>query len=105
MLLRDCRTASDREAAIAEALRLSDGVMSDAAALLGVSRQHLHRLVGPEPATVEAGVITLTLKLPRHCVEWLDVEAVKRKYRSGSSKAAKAPIVVELIERAMAEAP
>ncbi len=41
--------------------------------------------------------VTVTLNLPRECVEWLDVEAIRRKYASHSSKAAKAPIVVELI--------
>lgn len=47
--------------------------------------------------------VAVTFTLPRRCAEWLDIEAVKRKHLSGASKAAKSPIVVELIERAMVE--
>ncbi len=102
MLLRDCRTAKEREAAVTEALAITGGIHSDAAGLLGISRQHLHRLVGPpEGAAGDDDTVSVTLRLPRRCVEWLDIQAVKRKYRSGSSKAAKAPIVVELIDRAI----
>jgi hypothetical protein len=147
----DCKTTQERQAALVEALQVARGVKSNAAKLLGMNRQHLHRWlrsssardgVAPgdtvasrdtlhtvatlaggassnsEPLTRSGGrptfaivstaptvideEVTVTLRLPRRCVEWLDVEAVKRKYASGQSKAAKAPIVVEMIERAMA---
>jgi DNA-binding phage protein len=45
--------------------------------------------------------VVVTLKLPRRCAQWLDQKAVERKYSAGQSKAAKSPIVVELIEQAM----
>lgn len=47
-------------------------------------------------------LVTVTLVLPRHCAEWLDLESIKRKHALGHGKPAKAPIVVELIEREMA---
>jgi len=46
--------------------------------------------------------VTITLVLPRRCVEWLDLQAVKRKHTLGQGKPAKAPIVAALIEREMA---
>jgi len=46
----------------------------------------------------ESGV-TVTLVLPRHCVEWLDLESIRRKHALGHGKSSKAPIVVDLIER------
>jgi len=155
---RDCNGATERQAAVVEAMRVAKGNKSNAAKLLGLSRQHFYRVLGsPQGAgsrgdtdtrrdagdrsvkrdgptggkrvtsvtrstaesltcakvrptlvavstasAVEEEEVAVTLMLPRRCVEWLDVEAVRRKHASGQSKAAKAPIVAEMIERAMA---
>lgn len=157
---RDCRETQERRATLIEALSIARGNKSHAAKLLGLSRQHLHRIlldpsrhglpddrVSPrvtpvtegdgEPdvsrraavgavtrsayrsltyavarptlvavstqqaAAIDDGV-TVTLVLPRHCVEWLDLESIKRKHALGHGKSSKAPIVVELIEREIA---
>jgi hypothetical protein len=46
--------------------------------------------------------VSVTLVLPRRCVEWLDLESVRRKHALGQGKSSKAPIVVELIDREIA---
>lgn len=58
--------------------------------------------VSTHPTVAIADEIQITLVMPRRCVEWLDLESVRRKHALGHSKPAKAPIVVELIEREMA---
>lgn len=153
---RDCKGTPERRAALIEALSIARGNKSHAAKLLGLSRQHLHRIlldpsrhglpddgVSPGDAVTEGDAeptissraaaaavtrsaypsltyavarptlvavstqqaaaaedgVTVTLVLPRHCVEWLDLESIKRKHALGHGKSSKAPIVVELIER------
>jgi Bacterial regulatory protein, Fis family len=109
----ETRTESERIALLDLAIGEARGNVSRAAAMLGITRQHLHRLLPKLPKgpilAQEVGAAedlgTLTLTLPRRCIEWLDIEAVKRKHLAGNSKAAKSPIVVELIEREMAARP
>src|SRR3972149_1468242 len=155
---RDCRETVERQAALIEALAISRGNKSQAAKLLGLSRQHLHRILSDPPrhglpddsvalrdsatrgydtkavtrrspesdvtrttghsltygvskptllavstsqVAIESGV-TVTLVLPRHCVEWLDLESIRRKHALGHGKSSKAPIVVGLVERGIA---
>jgi hypothetical protein len=48
--------------------------------------------------------VLVTVKLPRRCAEWLDLQAVRRKHATGAgNKASKAPIMEELIDKAMRE--
>ena len=155
---RDCKGSPERQASLVEALAISRGNKSHAAKLLGLSRQHLHRILSDPPrhglpddsvalrdsatrgydtssvtrrspesdvtrttghsltygvskptlvsvsttqAAIESGV-AVTLVLPRHCVEWLDLESIRRKHALGHGKSSKAPIVVDLIEREIA---
>ena len=155
---RDCKGTPERQASLVEALAVSLGNKSQAAKLLGLSRQHLHRILsdpsrhglpgdsvtrrdgategdgsrGVTSRVMDGGVtpsvgksltytqsrptliavstptmatetgVTVTLVLPRHCVEWLDLESIRRKHALGHGKSSKAPIVVGLIEREIA---
>jgi len=100
MTWRSAPTAEARAGLLAEAREL--GNVTVAAEALDVSRQHMHRLLSergaprPRPARV-----SLSVALDRELVEWLDLEAVRVKHRSGSGKASKAQVLVELIRQAM----
>lgn len=43
----------------------------------------------------------ILIPLPKHCLDWLEQTALRRKQETGASRMSKAPIVVELIEDAM----
>jgi hypothetical protein len=97
MKWREARTAEER-AELLEAARAL-GNITAAAEQLGLDRRHLSRLLaGPETRRAE---VYITVELPRHCVEWLEIEAVRWKHRTGAWHPAKCPIIVELIEAAM----
>jgi hypothetical protein len=166
MRWRDARPGPDQRACLKAAMDAEGGNISRAAKRLGLSRQHLYRLlqlletpgVTPRdsvtggdtvtrPDSVTSGdsddgvthggasgtvtrsrdfpltygdqkpnlaavnstgevtedVVVMNLHLPRRLVQWLEMEAVRRKHAVGASKAAKSPIVAELIEKAMHE--
>src|SRR5512135_941852 len=48
-LWSDCRTTQERQAALVEAMQVARGVKADSAKLLGISRQHLHRVLAERP--------------------------------------------------------
>lgn len=57
-----------------------------------------------EPEEAESGAVArILIPLPKRCLDWLEREALRRKQEAGAGRMAKAPIVVELIERAMRE--
>lgn len=166
MRWRDARPGPDQRACLRAAMDAEGGNISRAAKRLGLSRQHLYRLLqlletpgvtprdsGTPSDTVTRGdsvtssdsdsdvtrnsasatvtrsrylsltygdqkpnlgivngtaevaedVVVMNLHLPRRLVQWLEMEAVRRKHAVGASKAAKSPIVAELIEKAMHE--
>lgn len=167
MMWRDAKPGPDQRACLRAAMDAENGNISRAAKRLGLSRQHLYRLLqlldatpGVTPrdsvtgsdtvtrpdsvtssdidgdvtrdsasatvtrsrvlsltyghtrpnlgivngtAEVAEDVVVMNLSLPRRLVQWLEMEAVRRKHAVGASKAAKSPIVAELIEKAMHE--
>lgn len=50
---------------------------------------------------VEDEVVSVTLDLPKTCVEWIELEAVRWKHRTGARHPAKSPVVADLIREAM----
>ena len=52
----------------------------------------------------EEDVVSVTLDLPKTCVEWIELEAVRWKHRTGARHPAKSPIVADLIREAMRRA-
>ena len=103
----ECQTEQERRATFAEAADLCRGSVTAMAAVLGVERQHVYRLreryaAGPaDGGPTDEPVARVNLDLPRHCIDWLEQEALRRKQASGASRPAKSPIIVELIEAAM----
>jgi Bacterial regulatory protein, Fis family len=53
---RDCKTTQERQTAVANAMQATRGVISDAAKCLGLSRQHLHRVL----SSMKSGGDTVT---------------------------------------------
>jgi hypothetical protein len=104
MTWRKARTAEQRAELLAAAEE--SGNKSRAAEALGVSRQHLHRLLKGESASAPpAGCVNVTVSLERELVEWLDFEAVRLKHRTGAGKASKGEVIAELIRQAMEKRP
>lgn len=61
---------------------------------------HIH--VVPTTQTHQADeVVSVTLDLPKACVEWLELAAVRWKHRTGARHPAKSPVVADLIRAAM----
>jgi hypothetical protein len=54
-----------------------------------------------QPATTDGEVLSVTLDLPKACVEWIELEAVRWKHRTGAPHPAKSPVVADLIREAM----
>ena len=84
--LKDAATDAERRAAIAAALKATGGDKAGAAAVLGISRTHLYRQLGPDHEAEES-LVLLSVKVPLRCMEWLDLEAVRRKHAGGAAHA------------------
>lgn len=97
---RECQTADERMGTVETALEATGGNVTAAAGDLGISRRHLTRLTRPAPSP--AGLVKLSLELPRDVAEWLEVEALRRKHRDGG-RWSKSPIVVEAVRALMAQ--
>jgi hypothetical protein len=93
------RSASEREALLEQARALGDP--EEAAAQLGITRRHLTRLLGLGHGRDE--LLTVSVELPRELVEWLELEAVREKYRRAAPRVSKSRVVERLIRQAIAE--
>jgi len=105
------KTISAKRAALREAL--AGRTVEEAASTLGCSPRQLYRLkrallterqpeapklAAPPPAKP---VTKLSVLVPKHVKDWLEVEALKRKQRDRLPRLSVAPVVVELVEEAM----
>jgi hypothetical protein len=96
MKWHSARNATEREALLEEARAI--GNVTEAAVRLGLSRQHLSRLLNDQ---VERDLVVVTVGLPRELVEWLDIEAVREKHRARAGRPSKRAILERLIRCAM----
>ncbi len=53
----------------------------------------------PKTDAEEAAKVPITIEIPKSLNDWLELEALRRKQQSGRSRMAKAPIIVEALER------
>lgn len=65
--------------------------MAALAVVLAVERQHVYRLrtkygAAPAEARAPSDVVRITVDLPRRCVEWLELEALRRKQRAAEGR-------------------
>ena len=93
------RNGSEREALLEEAR--ASGDLTASAARLGITRRHLSRLLNGDAAN--EGFVTMSLEIPRELLEWLEIEALREKHRTGAPHASKGVVVGRLIRQAMAE--